>query len=94
MGDKPRQRPFDKVQDADLSVALWKREGKHGPYLASTGVEKIYEDEQGQLKTTRALSGSGEHLRASRLLARASDRIVDYREKMKQERRRGREQGR
>lgn len=82
-----RERPFDKVQDADLSVALWRRDGKHGPYLTSSGVEKTYEDKQtGQIKNTRSLSGSGEHLRAGRLMERASDRIVKFRETMKAER--------
>ena len=86
MADEQKERPYDKVMDSDLSIALWKREGRHGPYLSSSGVEKTYEDDQGKLRITRSLSGVGEHLRAGKLHERASDRIVAFKDQMRADR--------
>lgn len=82
-----KQRPYDKVEDGDLSLPLWKRDGKYGPFLQSSGVEKTFTDKQtGEVKNTRNLSGSGEMLRAARLHDRAADRVVKFREAIKAER--------
>ena len=88
-------RPFDKVSEGDLSIPLWKQEGQHGPYLTSSGVEKTYQDrETREFKTTRSLRGPGEHYRAARLQERAGDRIAQFREAMKAERKQDQERER
>ena len=78
-----KQRPFDRVVEGNLSISLWRNRGRYGDYLKSQGVKKTYEDENGNLKETSSLSGVGEHVRATRLMGRASERIEQYREQLK-----------
>lgn len=78
-------RPYETLREGNLSVGLFEKQGKNGPFLQSSGVQKVYTDDQGLVRNTTSLSGS-ENLRGGHLLIKAHERCNAFKEQMRNQR--------
>lgn len=69
-------KPLETIRDRTLKVDIWRNVSEKGIHYNTNGVIRGYQEESGDWKDTRSLSGA-ENLRGSRLLALADIRILE-----------------
>lgn len=67
-------KPITKLQDGNLSAAIWKNDGDKGPYHTVT-FSRFYKDASGQLRDTNTMRSS-DLLKLAHLASHAYDFIA------------------
>lgn len=86
MPDQTQQPPVQTLRDGPVVAKLWQHEGKNGPFISVT-LGRTYQDEQsGEYRESRSLSGS-DVLKGHALLLESHREIGKWREYFKEQKR-------
>lgn len=69
-----KQQPSERIQDGNLTIAIWKNESSKGTYYVASAPKRSYKDKNGNYQNTTSLRGS-QLLKAQALIGLAYTRI-------------------